>query len=232
MPSLGERVRNNRVALSRARRRSDCPIAEPDSSAPFTAVRASTCPLIPPGFLVQSSRGHRALRPERTHTMECTARPEKPGIDETVALHRGKPLPPDGSAARSVSRFNEAAALRRGKLDLMRRPTIRRSRSFNEAAALRRGKRGDGSAPRWTTCTGFNEAAALRRGKHVGPLLFSERASCLASMRPRHYAAENWYRQPDRCYSRSGFNEAAALRRGKRSGRVVASGFGRYLRLQ
>ena len=84
--------------------------------------------------------------------------------------------------------FNEAAALHRGKLGptFARWPTIR---GFNEAAALHRGKRvlarTTGHHP-----LRFNEAAALHRGKQQATI--EERgADRSASMRPRHYTAEN-----------------------------------------
>ena len=60
---------------------------------------------------------------------------------------------------------------------------------FNEAAALRRGKPGH-LATRTAEFHGFNEAAALRRGKpFFGTRERPYRKT--ASMRPRHYAAEN-----------------------------------------
>ena len=64
------------------------------------------------------------------------------------------------------------------------------TRSFNEAAALHRGK-----PPRWRRCcapwsTRFNEAAALHRGKPF-QYLQKRKGQILASMRPRHYTAEN-----------------------------------------
>ena len=94
---------------------------------------------------------------------------------------------------------------------------------FNEAAALRRGKPAvvAGGKVHLGRASGFNEAAALRRGKrqlNCGTPMAST-SFHKASMRPRHYAAENkagqWFGQLQQGYL-ARFNEAAALRRGKR----------------
>ena len=60
---------------------------------------------------------------------------------------------------------------------------------FNEAAALHRGKPGHASTFMGAN-TSFNEAAALHRGK---PMMEIRKYQLLnrASMRPRHYTAEN-----------------------------------------
>ena len=160
--------------------------------------------------------------------------PRRCCFNEAAALHRGKRFvrlrsgigglasmrprhyTAENAQARSrrgtsCSRFNEAAALHRGKL-ACRLACFRSFNCFNEAAALHRGKRRN-----WVinegAMKGFNEAAALHRGK----LRINERASDgrMASMRPRHYTAENGRhiccsRRRNRC-----FNEAAALHRGK-----------------
>ena len=60
---------------------------------------------------------------------------------------------------------------------------------FNEAAALHRGK--PPPVRRQSAATfSFNEAAALHRGKPG--MVVRHEAGHLASMRPRHYTAENF----------------------------------------
>ena len=84
-------------------------------------------------------------------------------------------------------RFNEAAALHRGKLGNQFCSDSLPAR-FNEAAALHRGKPGES----WGLAdldAGFNEAAALHRGKRAVRAAHARRGR--ASMRPRHYTAEN-----------------------------------------
>jgi hypothetical protein len=60
----------------------------------------------------------------------------------------------------------------------------------------------------------FNEAAASCRGKRLGVLMDGLQV-VLASMRPRHLAAENTLRSVCRRCRRTCFNEAAASHRGK-----------------
>ena len=77
---------------------------------------------------------------------------------------------------------------------------------FNEAAAFHRTSTPDPAR--------FNEAAALHRGK-LGRPLDVLRDLQLASMRPRHYTAENQEYCQGHLWQLKRFNEAAALHRGK-----------------
>ena len=135
------------------------------------------------------------------------------GFNEAAALRRGKPgirYIHDQTYGASM-----AAALRRGKPRSVLQSVNGRAsmrprhyaaenadavatfayvpcRCFNEAAALRRGKqhvRAPSTVP--DALPSFNEAAALRRGKPSPARSDRRRRSRAASMRPRHYAAEN-----------------------------------------
>ena len=95
-----------------------------------------------------------------------------------------------GRSEKLRTRFNEAAALHRGKPARWSCFPARKRTCFNEAAALHRGKPGSSACRPCSRPSRFNEAAALHRGKprlNAGaPLLNAH-----ASMRPRHYTAEN-----------------------------------------
>ena len=88
-----------------------------------------------------------------------------------------------------------------------------RSAGFNEAAAYSRGKPTTLVTGRTNTAC-FNEAAAYSRGKpsKVGRYIAKY---LVASMRPRHTAAENTPTASTRAATATGFNEAAAYSRGK-----------------
>ena len=153
-------------------------------------------------------RHYAAENPEQLPRNRCS--PAR--FNEAAALRRGKLLAGHQSGF-PPSSFNEAAALRRGKRPSIIGGTKGRRSSFNEAAALRRGKPA-GSSTRKPWAASFNEAAALRRGKQGWRVRAAHRME-RASMRPRHYAAENRGRPRMVARATACFNEAAALRRGK-----------------